>query len=133
MGSPWKALSDDNRRHILLLLKEKDIITPTEIAEHFKFTMPGVSINLRILKEADLITEKKEGKNRLYSLNRKTTSELVRFFDDMYDYKLKSLKEYVENKERNKGKIYTDKKLMLTGSSRNLHFCESFICVGPES
>ena len=72
--------------------------------------MPGVSINLRILKEADLITEKKEGKNRLYSLNRKTTSDLVRFFDDMYDYKLKSLKEYVENKERNKGKPYTDKK-----------------------
>ena len=104
------ALSDDNRRRILLLCKEKDIITPTEIAERFKFTMPGVSINLRILKEADLITEKKEGKNRLYSLNRKTTSDLVRFFDDMYDYKLKSLKEYVENKERNKGKLYTDKK-----------------------
>jgi len=59
MGSPWKALSDDNRRHILLLLKEKDIITPTEIAEHFKFTMPGVSINLRILKEADLIKKRK--------------------------------------------------------------------------
>ena len=110
MGSPWKALSDDNRRRILLLLKEKDIITPTEIAEHFKFTMPGVSINLRILKEADLITEKKEGKNRLYSLNRKTTSDLVRFFDDMYDYKIKSLKEYVEKQERNKGKLYTDKK-----------------------
>lgn len=110
MGSPWKALSDENRRRILLLLKKKDIITPTEIAEHFNFTMPGVSINLRILKEADLITEKKEGKNRLYSLNRKTTSELVRFFDDMYDYKLKSLKEYVENKERNKGKPYAGKK-----------------------
>ena len=100
MGSPWKALSDDNRRRILLLLKEKDIITPTEIAEHFNFTMSGVSINLRILKEANLITEKREGKNKLYSLNRKTTSELVRFFDDMYDYKLKSLKEYIENKER---------------------------------
>ena len=104
MGSPWKALSDDNRRRILLLFKETDIITPTEIAEHFNFTMSGVSISLRILKEADLITEKKEGKNRLYSLNRKTTSELVRFFDDMYDYKLKSLKEYVENKERKKVK-----------------------------
>jgi hypothetical protein len=34
----------------------------------------------------------------------------VRFFDDMYDYKLKSLKEYVENKERKKVKLYTDKK-----------------------
>lgn len=100
MGSPWKALSDDNRRRILLLLKEKDMITPTDIADHFDFTLPRVSINLRILKEADLITEKKEGKNRLYSLNRKTTSDLVQFFDDMYDYKLKSLKEYVENKKR---------------------------------
>ena len=89
----------------MLLLKEKEIITPTEIAKHFNFTMSGVSINLRILKEADLIIEKKEGKNRfVLSLNRKTTSELVRFFDDMYDYKLKSLKEYVENKERKKVK-----------------------------
>src|SRR6476659_8675105 len=104
MDSPWKALSDDNRRRILLLLKEKGIITPTEIVKHFNFTMSGVSINLRILEEADLITEKRKGKNRLYSLNRKTTSELVRFFDDMYDYKLKSLKEYVENKESKREK-----------------------------
>lgn len=103
MGSPWKALSDDNRRRIMLLLKKREIITPTEIAQYFNFTMSGVSINLRILKEADLITEKREGKNKLYSLNRKTTTELARFFDDMYDYKLKSLKEYIENKER-KGK-----------------------------
>jgi len=59
MGSPWKVLSDDNRRQIMLLLKVKEIITPSEIAEHFNFAMSGVSINLRILKEADLITERK--------------------------------------------------------------------------
>ena len=29
MGSPWKTLTNDNRRCLLLLLKEKDIITPT--------------------------------------------------------------------------------------------------------
>lgn len=85
----------------MLLLKNKDMI-PTQIAEQLNFTLPAVSTNLRILKEADLITEKKNGKNRFYSLNKKTTSELVRFFDDMYDYNLKSLKEYVENKERKK-------------------------------
>jgi ArsR family transcriptional regulator len=102
MGSPWKALSDDNRRRIMLLLKKREISTPTEIAKYFNFTMSGVSINLRILKEADLITEKREGKNKLYSLNRKTTAELARFFDDMYDYKLNSLKEYIENKEGKK-------------------------------
>jgi DNA-binding transcriptional ArsR family regulator len=98
MGSPWKALSDDNRRGILLLLKGRDM-TPTEIAEHFSFTLPALSSHLRVLKDADLVTEIRKGQNRFYSLNRTTTSELVRFFDDMYDYNLSSLKEYVENKE----------------------------------
>jgi ArsR family transcriptional regulator, arsenate/arsenite/antimonite-responsive transcriptional repressor len=98
MGSPWKALSDDSRRGILLLLKNREM-TPTKIAEHFNFTLPALSSHLRVLKDADLITEIKKGQNRFYSLNRKTTSELVRFFDDMYDYNLSSLKEYVENKE----------------------------------
>jgi DNA-binding transcriptional ArsR family regulator len=64
MGSPWKALSDDNRRSILLLLKEKDVTTPTEITDHFDFTLPGVSINLRILKEADLIKEQRTRQQR---------------------------------------------------------------------
>ena len=101
MGSPWKAISDDGRREILLLLKKKDMI-PTQIAEHFNFTLPALSSHLRILKDADLITEKKQGKNRFYSLNRKRTLELVNFFEDMYDYNLKSLKEYIENKEKKK-------------------------------
>jgi len=98
MGSPWKAISDDSRREILLLLKKKDMV-PTEIAEHFNFTLPALSSHLHILKEADLI---KHGKNRFYSLNRDKTLELVEFFEDMYDYNLKSLKEYVEGNERRK-------------------------------
>jgi DNA-binding transcriptional ArsR family regulator len=102
MGSPWKALSDDNRRKILLLLGKNDNMIPTEIAEHFKSTLPAISIQLRILKEADLIAERKFGKNRIYSLNRRKSLKLVEFFEDMYDYKLNSLKEYVENKEKKK-------------------------------
>jgi len=101
MGSPWKALSDDSRREILLLLKKRDMV-PTEIAEHFNFTLPALSSHLRILREADLITENKKGKNRYYSVNRKRTMELIEFFEDMYDYRLKALKEYVENKEKKK-------------------------------
>src|SRR6202007_2053240 len=76
MGSPWKALSDDSRREILLLLKKRDMV-PTEIAEHFNFTLPALSSHLRILREADLITENKKGKNRYYSVNRKRTMELI--------------------------------------------------------
>lgn len=103
MGSPWKALLDDNRRGIMLLLTDRDM-TPTEISEHFSFTLPALSSHLRILKDADLITEIKRGQNRYYSLNSRTTSEVVRFLDDMYDYNLNSLKEYVENKQSKEGR-----------------------------
>ncbi|MGC1931952.1 MAG: metalloregulator ArsR/SmtB family transcription factor [Candidatus Nitrosopolaris sp.] len=101
MGSPWKALSDDSRREILLLLKKRDMV-PTEIAEHFNFTLPALSSHLRILKEADLVKENKQGKNRFYSLNMKRTMWLIEFFENMYDYKLSALKENVENKEKKK-------------------------------
>jgi DNA-binding transcriptional ArsR family regulator len=93
MGSPWKAIADDNRREVLLLLKKKDLI-PTEIAEHFSFTLPAVSS-----RDAGLITQKKEGKNRFYSLSKRKTLEMVQFFEYMYGYSLNSLKEYVENNE----------------------------------
>jgi len=101
MGSPWKALSDDSRRQILLLLKNKDM-TPSQIAEHFEFSMPAVSTHLRVLKEADLISEQKQGKNKFYSINQKQALELMKFFENMWSYKLDSLKEFVENKEKKK-------------------------------
>jgi DNA-binding transcriptional ArsR family regulator len=101
MGSPWKALSDDSRRQILLLLKNKEM-TPSQLAEHFEFTLPAVSTHLRVLKEADLISEHKQGKNKFYSINQKETLDLLGFFESMWGYKLNSLKEFVENKEKKK-------------------------------
>ena len=101
MGSPWKALSDDSRREILLLLKKREM-TPSEISEHFDFSFPAVSTHLRVLRDADLIIEEKQGKNKFYSLNKKSALELMKFFEDMWGYKLNSLKEYVENKNRKK-------------------------------
>jgi len=105
-GSVWKALSDDSRRHMLLLLREKNMY-PSELAEHFDMTLAAISTHLRILKDADLVTEKREGQKRLYTINTKGTSEIKSFFDKMWSNNLNSLKEYVENvesKNRNSGK-----------------------------
>jgi ArsR family transcriptional regulator, arsenate/arsenite/antimonite-responsive transcriptional repressor len=98
MDSPWKAVSDSSRRKILLLLKERDM-TPTEISKHFQFSLPAVSIHLRILKNSDLIFEQKVGKNRIYSLNKEKALEMMNFFAGMWDYNLKSLKEFLENQK----------------------------------
>ena len=101
MESSWKAMSDDSRRQILILLKEKDM-TPTEISKHFQFTMPAISTHLRILKNSDLVVQNKIGKNRIYSLNREKALEMMNFFAGIWDYNLKSLKEFLENQKGGK-------------------------------
>lgn len=98
MESAWKAISDSSRRKILVLLKERDM-TPTEILKHFQFTLPAVSVHLRILRNSGLIFEKKIGKNRIYSLNKEKALEMMNFFAGLWDYNLKCLKEFLENQE----------------------------------
>lgn len=78
--------------------------TPSEIAMHFDFTLPALSTHLKVLRDAGLVSERREGQNRYYSVNRDGMSEMMLFFDLFWDDRLKSLKEYVENKERKKRK-----------------------------
>jgi len=85
MGSPWKAISDGNRRKILMLLKKRDM-NPTAIAKHFDFTLPGLSAHLRILKDANLVIERKQGQHVIYSLNKKGSVEMIRFFVNVWGY-----------------------------------------------
>jgi len=98
MGSPWKAVADDSRREMLVLLKDNER-TPSEISNHFSFTQPAISTHLRVLKEAGLVLERREGKNRFYSLNRQTMSDLSEFFDSFWDDKLDRLREHVEKRQ----------------------------------
>ena len=95
MGSPWKAIADDNRRQMLILLREEEK-TPSEIAKHFDFTLPALSTHLRILKEANLVQDRKEGKNRLYSINKDTMTEMTQFFNTFWTQKLHDLKHHIE-------------------------------------
>jgi DNA-binding transcriptional ArsR family regulator len=100
--SVWKVLSEDSRRQILLLLRERDMY-PTEIAKYFDTTLAAVSTNLRILKDADLIKETREGQKKRYSINPKTSMEIKDFFDKMWGHNLNDLKEFIEEKN-SKGK-----------------------------
>jgi ArsR family transcriptional regulator, arsenate/arsenite/antimonite-responsive transcriptional repressor len=99
MGSPWKAIADPSRRQMLVMLKSGEQ-TPTQIVTHFDFTLPALSTHLKVLKDAGLVKERKEGQNRFYSLNRDGMSEMTEFFDLFWDDRLRSLKEFVENKEK---------------------------------
>jgi ArsR family transcriptional regulator, arsenate/arsenite/antimonite-responsive transcriptional repressor len=97
VGSSWKAVSDDSRRQLLLLLKDGEK-TPTEMAKSFDFTLPALSTHLRVLREADLVTERKVGQNRFYSVNREKMSEMMQFFDCFWDESLQRLKRHAEKR-----------------------------------
>jgi DNA-binding transcriptional ArsR family regulator len=65
----WKALSDPTRRAILDLLREGPRTT-TEIVDAFPhLTRFGIMKHIDVLREADLIETREEGRQRVNSLN----------------------------------------------------------------
>jgi len=72
----FKALNDETRRHILELLREKDM-SAGDIADHFNISKPSISHHLELLKKADLITQEKKGQYVYYSINTSVLDEIL--------------------------------------------------------
>ena len=64
----FKALADPTRRQILQELKKEEL-TAGAISGLFEMTGPSISRHLTILKNAELIEERKDGNRIFYSLN----------------------------------------------------------------
>lgn len=77
MNSFFKALNDPTRREILELLKEGDL-PAGEIAGKFNISKPSISHHLDLLRQANLVTSRKEGQFVYYSINLTVIDELVK-------------------------------------------------------
>lgn len=77
-----KALADPTRREILNLLKGGKR-SAGDIAEHFDITAAAVSRHLSVLKDADLITDTREGKFIFYELNASVLEEIMLWLTDL--------------------------------------------------
>ena len=66
--SVFKAMSDSTRRKIIELLKEGPK-TAGEIADHFSHAQPTISRHLNVLKNAQLIVDRRKGTFIIYRLN----------------------------------------------------------------
>lgn len=71
-----KALADPIRRSILNLLK-KGPMTAGDIQSHFDVTFASVSRHLSVLKDADLIRDRRDGKFIYYELNASILEEVL--------------------------------------------------------
>jgi ArsR family transcriptional regulator len=63
-----KALSDDTRQQILVMLQSGEKCV-SEIVDAFDMSQPTISHHLSILKRFNLVTSRKEGKLVFYALN----------------------------------------------------------------
>ena len=77
-----KALSDPIRREILNLLKAGPMAAG-DIAARFDVTGAAVSRHLAVLKEAELIRDKREGKFIFYELNASVLEEIMLWITDL--------------------------------------------------
>ena len=78
----FKALGDSTRREILGLLRRGEM-TAGDLAERFDMTKPSMSHHFAVLKEADLITSRRDGQQIWYSLNTTVVQDLMAWAMDL--------------------------------------------------
>ena len=89
----FAAVADESRRRILRMLREGER-SVSELAEAFPVTRSAVSQHLRILRDAGLVSARKEGRARLYRLEPGPLREVVdwlAWFEGFWDEKLAAL------------------------------------------
>ena len=66
ISAVFRAIADPTRREILDLLRGQSL-NVREISARFPVSRPAISKHLRILKESNLVRERRQGRERLYS------------------------------------------------------------------
>jgi DNA-binding transcriptional ArsR family regulator len=105
MTRPWeaeqatdealRALAEPRRRAILRLVSDEEMAAG-KIAAAFDVTRTAVSQHLTVLKNAGLLTERRDGTRRLYRARPEGLAGLRRFLDDMWASSLDDARRLVE-------------------------------------
>ena len=90
------ALADPTRRQILEQLRNGPR-SVGQLAAGLPVSRPAVSQHLRILKEANLVIEKREGTRRFYSVQAEGLSDIRAYLERFWQDVLTSFKETAES------------------------------------
>jgi DNA-binding transcriptional ArsR family regulator len=99
--STIQALAEPRRREILALIRDREL-SAGEIASGFDVTRPAISQHLGVLKEAGLVSERREGTKRFYRARPEGLRELKEFLEGFWTFSLAQLKREAEAEERKK-------------------------------
>jgi DNA-binding transcriptional ArsR family regulator len=95
----FDAIAQPTRREILQLLAGGEL-SAGAVASRFAVTQPAISQHLKVLREAGLVDERRDGTRRLYRVRREGLTDLHDFLAGFFDEGLERLKQAVETEER---------------------------------
>jgi DNA-binding transcriptional ArsR family regulator len=96
----FHAIAHPVRRAMLVALAQGER-SVGELAEPFSVTFAAVSQHLRILEEAELVTVRREGRQRLYRLHSEPLKDVASWIDEFaafFSQRLDALGEYLDRK-----------------------------------
>ena len=99
MDLALKAIAEPRRRAILQLVRS-DELSSGAIASHFDVTPPAISQHLGVLKEAGLVTERRDGTRRLYRARPDGLRDVRAFLEGFWDDGLERLRAVAEEDQR---------------------------------
>ena len=100
MDAALKAIAEPRRREILKLVWS-DELPATEIAAHFSdVTRSAISQHVSVLRDAELIIERRDGVRRWYRANHSQMDRLRRFLEEYWDDSLDRLRQLAESAEQ---------------------------------
>jgi DNA-binding transcriptional ArsR family regulator len=101
MEAALKAIAEPRRRRILTLVRDAEL-SAGEIAAQFDISGPAISQHLNVLKEAELVNERRNGTRRLYRARPEGLAELKAFLEEFWDERLEALKREAEREEKSR-------------------------------
>lgn len=96
MQAVLDALVEPRRREILGLVRHHELAAGTIAARFPDVARPTVSQHLRVLREAGLVAERRDGTRRLYRAVPGGLAELHAFVEGFWDDRLAAIKAMVE-------------------------------------
>jgi DNA-binding transcriptional ArsR family regulator len=95
----FEAIAQPKRREILQLLVAGEL-SAGEVGSHFAVTQPAISQHLKVLKQSGLVSERRDGTRRLYSVRPEGLADLHGFLAEVLPASLERLKRAAEAEER---------------------------------
>jgi DNA-binding transcriptional ArsR family regulator len=99
MQTVLDAVGSPRRREILRLIWDEEH-TAGDIASHFDVSWPATSQNLKVLREAGLISERREGTKRYYRTDKEGLGPLAAVLREMWEGELDEVETAMRRERR---------------------------------